>query len=201
MAATTVSATAATAPPVETRVLHGFAPEALVATVVQESADLISVGMTRRRRAEGFLAGDIATELLHSAPCAVLAGRVTGRAATGRIVVGIDGSAESAQALAAARHSPASRRATAHRGRDRRQADRRGCRPVAGRAGPITVEGRGRRRTRLGFRRCRSAGRRQPRTARSPVAGQRLGADRPLRGLLDARLSLTAQSCGFSPTS
>jgi nucleotide-binding universal stress UspA family protein len=68
MAATTVSATAATAPAVETRVLHGFAPEALVATVVQESADLISVGMTRRRRAEGFLAGDIATELLHSAP-------------------------------------------------------------------------------------------------------------------------------------
>jgi nucleotide-binding universal stress UspA family protein len=88
---------------VETRILHGFAPHAITATVEQEAAVLLSVGMRHRRRAEGFLTGAMATEVLHGAPCSVLAGRVAGRPQTGLIVVGVDGSPASVQALAVAR--------------------------------------------------------------------------------------------------
>jgi nucleotide-binding universal stress UspA family protein len=103
-AATTLPMAGAAARHVETEILHGFAPDVLVAVIHREAADLISVGMARRRRVEGFLTGDIATELLHAAPCSVLAGRADGGAARDLVVVGVDGSAPSAQALAAARH-------------------------------------------------------------------------------------------------
>lgn len=103
-AATVLPAGAPAGATVETQILHGFAPAVLGAAVQRETADLISVGMTRSRRAEGFFSGDLATELLHSAACSVLAGRATGRLPTGLVVVGVDGSATSARALAAARH-------------------------------------------------------------------------------------------------
>ena len=89
---------------VETQILHGFAPAVLGEVVEREAADLISVGMRRSRRVEGFFTGDLATELLHGAACSVLAGRATGRPASGLVVVGVDGSPASAHALAAARH-------------------------------------------------------------------------------------------------
>ncbi len=95
---------AAAGSPVETTILHGFAPAVIGAAVQHETADLISVGMTRSSRAEGFFTGDLATELLHAAACSVLAGRPAGRRATGLVVVGVDGSPSSARALAAARH-------------------------------------------------------------------------------------------------
>ncbi len=112
-AAAALAAAAAVLPPgasaggaVETQILHGFAPSVLGEVVQREAADLISVGMRRSSRAEGFFTGDLATELLHAAPCSVLAGRATGRppTVTGLVVVGIDGSPASAQALAAARY-------------------------------------------------------------------------------------------------
>ena len=102
-AATVLPPGAAAGSPVETTILHGFAPAVIGAAVQHETADLISVGMTRSSRAEGFFTGDLATELLHSARCSVLAGRAA-RPPTGVVVVGVDGSATSARALAAARH-------------------------------------------------------------------------------------------------
>lgn len=52
----------------------------------------------------GMLAGLTATELIHRAPCSVLVAREAGAEFPSRIVVGVDGSPESAAAYATARH-------------------------------------------------------------------------------------------------
>jgi nucleotide-binding universal stress UspA family protein len=70
-----------------------------------ESATLIALGSHERRRTAGLLLGTVATRMLHEAPCSVLIARPARDPDTWpqAIVAGVDGSSESALAIAAAR--------------------------------------------------------------------------------------------------
>ena len=66
---------------------------------------LVAVGSHGQNRAAGILAGSTTTELVHRAPCSVLVARAGAEPwFPRRIVVGVDGSPNSALAYAAARH-------------------------------------------------------------------------------------------------
>ena len=89
--------------PATTRVFQGAARDVLRAQAVKTNATLVAVGSHGTGRLAGILVGSTATELLHSAPCSVLVARPAGTKFPQRIVVGVDGSAESAAAYATAR--------------------------------------------------------------------------------------------------
>lgn len=91
-------------PSARTRVVRGFPAHVLADEVRQAGATLVAVGTHGRGRAEGIVFGSTATELVHSAPCSVLVARAGGSRYPQRVAVGVDGSAESARAYAAARH-------------------------------------------------------------------------------------------------
>ncbi len=95
----------ADAPGVTTRVAHGRSFDALRELGQSEGADLIALGSHGGTRLAGIALGSTATELLHDAPCSVLAARtpfdVPGFPR--RIVVGVDGSSGSRAALDVAR--------------------------------------------------------------------------------------------------
>ena len=78
-----------------------------------ERASLLALGSHGRRRAAGILLGTVATRMLHEAPCPVLIARPARTPDTWpqAIVVGVDGSAESELAVAAARSVASSCRA------------------------------------------------------------------------------------------
>jgi nucleotide-binding universal stress UspA family protein len=62
----------------------------------------VAVGSHDHRRISGILLGSVATQLLHEAPCAVLMARgAPDEDFPARVVVGADGSAESARAIQA----------------------------------------------------------------------------------------------------
>jgi nucleotide-binding universal stress UspA family protein len=63
---------------------------------------LIAVGSHGGGRAVGILSGSTATELVHKASCSVLVARPAGEGFPRRIVVGVDGSPESAAAYTVA---------------------------------------------------------------------------------------------------
>jgi len=90
---------------VETRLLEGDPLQCLLGEIERRDATLAVVGIRGRSRAAGIALGSVATHLLHEAPCSVLIARA--REGRGRwprsIVVGVDGSAESAAAFAVAR--------------------------------------------------------------------------------------------------
>jgi nucleotide-binding universal stress UspA family protein len=86
-----------------TQIYRGRPWEALIAAIEAEAATLVAVGSHGTGRALGIVIGSTATELIHKAPCSVLVARPTSRAFPSRIVVGLDGSAESLAAYAAAR--------------------------------------------------------------------------------------------------
>lgn len=65
---------------------------------------LVAVGSSGMGRLRGILEGEVATGILHRAPCSVLVARAAGAEFPRRIVVGVDGSAESAAAYGAARY-------------------------------------------------------------------------------------------------
>lgn len=89
----------------ETRLVQGDPLKALLSEIEQEDATAVVVGSHGFSRAAGITLGSVSTYLLHEAPCAVLV--VRGDIDLGRwprrIVVGIDGSADSERAHAAAR--------------------------------------------------------------------------------------------------
>lgn len=89
--------------PTTARVAQGAARDVLRAEAVKRNATLIALGSHGTARLAGILVGSTATELLHSAPCSVLVARPAGTRFPQRIVVGVDGSAESAAAYATAR--------------------------------------------------------------------------------------------------
>jgi nucleotide-binding universal stress UspA family protein len=93
------------APKAESRLAHGPPVDVLLRDAESERATLISVGSHERRRAAAMVLGTVAARMLRDAPCSVLIARAAKepRAWPQAIVAGIDGSAESAAALAVAR--------------------------------------------------------------------------------------------------
>lgn len=91
-------------PTAETMVVHGFAGRALLDVAAHQRSTLVVVGAHGRSRAEGILLGSTPTLVLHDAPCSVLVAREGNHRALRRIVVGVDGSRESAAAYSAARY-------------------------------------------------------------------------------------------------
>jgi nucleotide-binding universal stress UspA family protein len=70
-----------------------------------EQATLVAVGSHGRGRAAGMLLGTVAARMLRDAPCSVLISRAAGESEVWprSVVVGVDGSAESAAAFSVAR--------------------------------------------------------------------------------------------------
>lgn len=91
--------------PVETRLLEGDPLHCLLAEVERRRATLAVVGTHGHSRVVGIALGSVTTHLLHEAPCSVLIARPprTGLRWPASIVVGVDGSPESALAAGAAR--------------------------------------------------------------------------------------------------
>jgi nucleotide-binding universal stress UspA family protein len=89
----------------ESRLLQGDPLKALLLEIERRDATMVVVGSHGFSRAAGITLGSVSTYLVHEAPCAVLV--VRGEIPAGRwprrIVVGVDGSADSALAYEAAR--------------------------------------------------------------------------------------------------
>jgi len=86
------------------KIVKGCPWEELIREVAREQHMLIAVGSHGNGRARGIVMGSTATELIHKAPCSVLVTRDAGKEFRRSIVVGVDGSPESAAAYAVARH-------------------------------------------------------------------------------------------------
>jgi len=87
---------------VESALVRGAATDELLARAREDGVGLVVVGGHGRSRARGILIGSTATTLVHEAPCSVLVARPPRTWPPRRIVVGVDGSPESAAAYAAA---------------------------------------------------------------------------------------------------
>lgn len=89
----------------DARVIDGRASDILLDEVKREGADLVAVGTHSRGRTHGYVVGSVTTLLLHEAPCSVLVARASAPPLhwPRRILVGVDGSADSALALERAR--------------------------------------------------------------------------------------------------
>lgn len=92
------------APDASFRAISGRPADVLLAEARRLEATLVAVGSHGRRRAAGIALGGVATTILHEAPCSVLVAREpTGAGEFPRsVVVGIDGSPESAAAYSVA---------------------------------------------------------------------------------------------------
>lgn len=85
------------------RYLSGFVTSALIDELQRFDATLLALGTHEHRRATEILFGGVAGELLHKAPCSVLIARPCPPSSfPGRLVVGVDGSPQADDALAAA---------------------------------------------------------------------------------------------------
>jgi nucleotide-binding universal stress UspA family protein len=84
------------------KVVRGVVWDALIDEIERERDTLIAVGSHGVGRVTGIAIGSAATEVIHKAPCSVLVGRNAGDDFPRRIIVGIDGSSESAAAYGAA---------------------------------------------------------------------------------------------------
>lgn len=109
--------------PATGKIAKGCSWEELIREAEREQDTLVVVGSHGNGRARGIVIGSTATELIHKAPCSVLITCDAGEEFPRSIVVGVDGSPESAAAYAAARHLAGRFRATlwpvvAHGGRD-----------------------------------------------------------------------------------
>jgi nucleotide-binding universal stress UspA family protein len=91
--------------PVEpvTKIARGRAWQLLLDEIAAENHTLVAVGSHGAGRAKGIVIGSTATELIHKAPCSVLVARTPLKQFPSSIVVGLDGSKESAVADAVAR--------------------------------------------------------------------------------------------------
>jgi nucleotide-binding universal stress UspA family protein len=86
------------------KVVRAVAWEALLDEVEDADRSLVAVGSHGQSRMRGIVLGSTTTELVHKAPCPVLVVRPASNDFPRRIVVGVDGSAESARAYAIAEH-------------------------------------------------------------------------------------------------
>jgi TerC family integral membrane protein len=89
-------------PDAEARVAHGRPAEVLLATADQLGADLVAVGSRGHRRGPALVVGTVVSEVLHRSRTSVLVARGQVDAELERLVVGVDGSPESLEALAVA---------------------------------------------------------------------------------------------------
>jgi nucleotide-binding universal stress UspA family protein len=87
----------------QTALQRGTAWRQLIEECERREATLVAVGSHGQGRAYGILNGSTTTELVHNAPCSVLVARAAGETFPHRIVVGVDGSPQSARAQAVAR--------------------------------------------------------------------------------------------------
>jgi len=85
-----------------TKLARGTGWAALLEEIELGKATLVAVGSHGQGRLRGVLLGSTTTELVHKAPCSVLVARRAGPDFPSRIVVGLDGSRESAAAYEAA---------------------------------------------------------------------------------------------------
>ena len=95
----------AIAPSANEKLVNGEPVRALLHEIEAEQATLVVVGSHGRGRAAGMLLGTVAARMLRDAPCSVLIARAARDPETWprAVVVGIDGSVESAAAFSAAR--------------------------------------------------------------------------------------------------
>lgn len=84
------------------KIVRRAAWEALLDEIASENSTLVAVGSHGAGRVKGILIGSTATELVHKAPCSVLVARRPLTRFPSTIVVGVDGSKESAHAEAVA---------------------------------------------------------------------------------------------------
>lgn len=89
----------------EAKLLEGNPLHVLLAEIARQDATAVVVGSHGLPRATGIALGAVSTYLLHQAPCAVLIARgpIDPERWPRRIAVGLDGSADSARAVEAAR--------------------------------------------------------------------------------------------------
>lgn len=85
------------------KIARGRSWDVLLAEIDREQDTLVVVGSHGAGRAKGILIGSTATEVVHKAPCSVLVARKPLKDFLSSIVVGVDGSPESAAAEAVAR--------------------------------------------------------------------------------------------------
>lgn len=88
----------------EAKLVHGDPLQVLLGEIGEQSATTVVVGSHGLSRVTGIALGAVSTHLLHEAPCAVLVARepVDPERWPRRIVVGVDGSPDSAAAYDAA---------------------------------------------------------------------------------------------------
>jgi nucleotide-binding universal stress UspA family protein len=86
----------------EAKIARGCSWDVLLAELEREHDTLVAVGSHGQGRARGIVFGSTATELVHKAPCSVLIAREAEDDFPRSIVVGVDGSPESAAAYTAA---------------------------------------------------------------------------------------------------
>jgi nucleotide-binding universal stress UspA family protein len=86
----------------KTKVVPGFGWQQLIDEADADDATLIAIGSHGKKRMRGILGGTTGTVVIHKAHCSVLVARPTGRNFPRRIVVGLDGSPESAAAFGVA---------------------------------------------------------------------------------------------------
>jgi nucleotide-binding universal stress UspA family protein len=87
-----------------TKLTRGAAVHELLDEVERCDDTLVVVGSSGMGRLRGILDGAVTTEIVHRAPCSILVARAAHADFPRRVVVGIDGSIESAAAYAAARY-------------------------------------------------------------------------------------------------
>jgi nucleotide-binding universal stress UspA family protein len=85
------------------KVVRDCSWDGLLKEIERDHDTLVALGSHGAGRARGFVVGSTATELIHKSPCSVLVARKAGGQFPTRIVVGVDGSPESAVAYTTAR--------------------------------------------------------------------------------------------------
>jgi nucleotide-binding universal stress UspA family protein len=84
--------------------IRGAPASSLLKEIDRDEDTLVAVGSSGTGRLLGIVEGSVATTIIHRSPCSVLVARPTKNGFPRRIVVGVDGSVESAAAYVAARY-------------------------------------------------------------------------------------------------
>lgn len=87
-----------------TKLVRGTPVAELLKEIERDEDTLVSIGSSNTRRLLGIVEGAAATQLIHRSPCSVLVTRPPTNGFPHNILVGVDGSVESAAAYAAARY-------------------------------------------------------------------------------------------------